>query len=79
VKSVLALLLRTKPFTICPSPKQNEMKNITTIRLSKEELWKINPTIKLSKKKLWKINPIDQKLYHTTALVCIHKTCKAPW
>jgi hypothetical protein len=48
VKLVLALLLRTESFTICPSPRQNEMKNIITIKLSKEELWKINPTIKLS-------------------------------
>jgi len=79
VESVLALFLRTKSFIICPSPKQNEMKNITIIGLSKEELWKINPTIKLSKIKLWKINPIVQKLHHTTPLVCIHKTCKAPW
>jgi hypothetical protein len=47
VKLVLALLLKTESFTICPSPRQNEMKNITTIKLSKE-LWKINPTIKLS-------------------------------
>jgi hypothetical protein len=55
------------------------MKNITIIRLSKEELWKINPTIKLSKIKLWKINPISKKFHHTTPLVCIHKTYKAPW
>jgi hypothetical protein len=48
MKSVLALLLRTESFTICPSARQNEMKYIITIRLSKEELWKINPTIKLS-------------------------------
>jgi len=48
LKSVLALLLRTESFTICPAPQEKE-KNIT-IRLSKQKLLKINSRIKLSKK-----------------------------
>jgi len=71
VKSVLALLLRTESFTICPAAKKNEKKNIKTIGLSKEELWRINPTIKLSKKKTMENQPNRSKIAPHNS-TCLH-------
>jgi hypothetical protein len=49
IKSVLALLLRTESFTICPAPQKRE-KNINN-QTFKKNLSKINSTVKVSTRK----------------------------